>query len=53
MENNDSNELFLDIFDTEIVPGEEYCENEYGEAVHTDNIARYVLEEGILIKKSL
>lgn len=52
MNDLDRDELFLDIFDTEIVPGEEYYENEFGEAIHKDNVERYVVEEKILHVKT-
>ena len=48
----DRDELFLDVFGDEIVPGEEYYENEYGEAIHKDNVERYVVEEKILHVKT-
>lgn len=48
----DCDEITLDAFDTEIVPGEEYYESEYGEAIHNDNVARYFIERGLLNKKT-
>ena len=39
-------EMFLDIYDTEIVPGEEYIENQHDEAIHKDNAIRYLIEDG-------
>ena len=38
--------MTLDIYGTEIVPGEEYIENQYDEAIHKDNVIRYLIEDG-------
>lgn len=38
--------LTLDIYGTEIVPGEEYIENQYDEAIHKDNVIRYLIDDG-------
>lgn len=38
--------MTLDIYGTEIVPGEEYIENQYDEAIHKDNAIRYLIEDG-------
>lgn len=36
--------MTLDIYDTEIVGGEKYAENQWGEAIHKDNAFEYLLE---------
>lgn len=46
-------ELITDIYDTEIVPGEDYYENCYGEMIHPDNLDKYAIEYGDLTKKAL
>ncbi|MER2039999.1 MAG: hypothetical protein ABS944_17785 [Solibacillus sp.] len=38
--------MMLDVYDTEIVPGEEYLENQFDEAIHKDNAVRYLIEDG-------
>ncbi|MGE7020447.1 YqaI family protein [Solibacillus cecembensis] len=38
-------EIFLDIYGTEIVPGEEYIEAGFGCAIHKENAIRYLLED--------
>lgn len=38
--------LTLDIYGTEIVPGEQYLINQFDEAVHKDNVIRYLIEDG-------
>lgn len=53
MLDNDCDEIFLDVFNTEIVPGEKYYENEYGEAIHKDNLHLFVLENGLCKVKIL
>ena len=45
-------EPLYDIYDSEIGDGEKYYENEYGEALHPDNVIQYLLEEKILIEKT-
>ncbi|MER2048175.1 MAG: hypothetical protein ABTA23_08055 [Solibacillus sp.] len=42
----DCEEMMLDVYDTEIVPGEEYLENQFDEAIHKDNAVRYLIEDG-------
>lgn len=44
--NCDCEIMTLDIYGTEIVPGEEYIENQYSEAIHKDNAIRYLIEDG-------
>ena len=38
--------LTLDIYGTEIVPGEEYILNNFDEAIHKNNVIRYLIEDG-------
>lgn len=42
----DCEEIMLDVYGTEIVPGEEYIENQFDEAIHKDNVIRYLIEDG-------
>ena len=44
--------MTLDVYDTEIVPGEVHYESEYGEALHEDNVINYFIERGLLTKKT-
>lgn len=44
--------MTLDIYGTEIVPGEEYILNNFDEAIHKDNVISYFIERGLLIKKT-
>lgn len=44
--------MTLDVYDTEIVPGEVHYESEYGETLHEDNVINYFIERGLLIKKT-
>lgn len=45
-------EPLYDVYDSEIGEGEKYFENEFGEAIHLDNLVDYILEEQILIKRT-
>lgn len=38
--------MTLDLYGTEIVPGEEYVVNQFDEALHRDNVIRYLIEDG-------
>lgn len=50
--NTPESAVFKDVYDSEIGDGEEYFENEFGEAIHLDNLVDYILEEQILIKRT-
>ena len=44
--NCDCEEMLTDLYGTEIVPGEEYVVNQFDEAIHKDNVIRYLIEDG-------
>lgn len=44
--------MVLDIYDTEIVPGETYYENTFGEFIHPSNLDKFAIEYGDLTKKT-
>ncbi|MER1957895.1 MAG: hypothetical protein ABS942_10970 [Solibacillus sp.] len=44
--NCDCDEMMLDIYSDEIVPGEQYLVNAHDEAIHVKNAVKYLIEDG-------